>query len=160
VEFGDKFRVGGGFNQLVTRHHPSLDRVIYVPNGTDTMHIAKLKFYYMAYFIDYVFYSNGKWEFSIPMQFGIGSSKYQYKDLTGHTIQIDKKPIILYEPAVTGQFKITKWFGVGMGAGFRIMLLNNKAVDEKFNSFIYILKLKVFFEEIYRSVAPKLEPNI
>ena len=69
--------------------------------------------------------------------------------------QIDRGGIILYEPAITGQYKLTKWFGLGFGAGFRLMLVNNKAIDTKFNSPVYIFKVKVFFAELMRPVFKK-----
>jgi len=152
VEFNERFRIGGGFSNLSKNHSPFLDRNI---NDGDSVYLAKLKFNYIAYFVEYVFYNRKKWEFSVPIQLGIGSSKYQYTDKDGNEKDVDKNVIILYEPAITGQFKITRWFGVGVGAGFRIMLLNNKAIEEGFNSPIYIFKLKVFFGEIYKAVTNK-----
>ena len=155
VEFNERFRIGGGFSHLVSNHHPSLDRVIFKANGKDTLATAKLRFNYITYFIDYVFYKRRKWEFSVPIQVGIGLSQYDYRDEDGTRHTIGQSGILLYEPAIFGTYKITKWFGLGMGAGFRIMLINNKGISSRFNSPIYIFKVKIFFGEIYRSVFRK-----
>lgn len=151
AEFGNTLRIGGGFYVLV-KHSPALDKIIY-NDANEVIDTATLKFYYIAYFVDYIFYKRKKWEFSIPLQIGIGSSRYKYTDQNNSLIQLARKTVLLYEPAITGHYKITKWFGVGMGAGYRIMLINNKALDKKFNSAIYILKIKIFLGDIYRAIA-------
>ena len=153
VEFGNTLRIGGGFYTLV-KHSSALDKTIFDANGTDTLATAKLMFNYIAYFVDYIFYKKKKWEFSIPLQIGIGRSRYEYTGQDGSLIRLARKTVLLYEPAITGHYKVTKWFGIGMGAGFRIMLINNKALDRKFNSPIYILKIKIFLGDIYRAIAP------
>ena len=135
----------------MTKYGSGLDKII----DGDT---ATLKFNYIAYFVEYVFYKRRRWEFSIPLQIGIGSSRYEYTDQNSSLIQLDRKTVVLYEPAITGHYKITKWFGVGMGAGFRIMLVNNKALDKKFNSPIYILKAKIFLGDIYRAIVLPRQP--
>jgi hypothetical protein len=150
ADFNGKFRIGGGLSSLSANHSPLLDRVVFAANNKDTIYIAKLSFNYVSYFVDYVFFANKKWEFSIPVQIGIGSSYYSYTADSLGEQQIDRGGIILYEPAITGQYKLTKWFGLGFGAGFRLMLVNNKAIDNKFNSPIYIFKAKVFLAELLR----------
>ncbi len=90
---------------------------------------------------------------------GIGLSQYDYRDEDGKKHTIGQSGILLYEPALSGQYKITRWFGLGMGAGFRIMLINNKGISSRFNSPIYIFKIKVFFGEIYRSIFLKKEKD-
>ena len=153
ADFNGKFRIGGGFNSLSGRHSPFFDRVVFAANNKDTLYVARLSFNYISYFVDYVFFANKKWEFSIPIQMGIGSSYYSYTADSIGEQQIDRGGIILYEPAITGQYKFTKWFGLGFGAGFRLMLVNNKAIDNKFNSPIYIFKAKVFLAEILNPKA-------
>jgi hypothetical protein len=88
---------------------------------------------------------------------GIGSSYYGYVNDSLGQKKIDRGGIILYEPAITGQYKLTKWFGLGFGAGFRLMLVNNKAIDAKFNSPVYIFKAKVFIAELFRPMFKKDE---
>ena len=159
VEFNDRIQIGGGFSNLITTHDPELDRVIYKPNGIDTLYFAKLKFNYLSYYAEYIFYHKKKWEFSVPVQLGFGASDYEYRDENRKLRQLNKKNIILFEPAVTGQYKITKWFGVGAGVGFRLMLVNNKAINKKFNAPVYVLKIHLFFVDIYKSVFLKNKEN-
>ena len=155
VEFNNLIRIGGGYNRLVERHDPSLDKVLYKENGVDTFTIAELQFNYISYFIEYVFFDTRHWEFSVPLQIGIGGSRYEYRGENGQLQEHNAKGVILFEPAVSMQFKITKWLGFGAGAGYRLMLLNNKAIEKKFNSPIYIFKFKIFLGDFMRSFSGK-----
>ena len=157
VEFNNLIRIGGGFNRLVERHDPSLDKVLYGENGVDTFTIAELQFNYISYFIDYIFFDTRRWEFSVPFQIGLGGSRYEYRDENGQLQEHNAKSVILFEPAISMQYKITKWFGfgAGAGAGYRLMLLNNKAIEKKFNSPIYIFKFKIFLGDMMRSFSGK-----
>jgi hypothetical protein len=53
-----------------------------------------------------------------------------------------------------------KWFGVGAGVGYRLMLLDNPAKKHSFNSPIYTVKLKLFVGEIIRSVFPPKKKKV
>ena len=150
AEFNGKLRIGGGISNLSSRHSPLLDRVIYDSTGVDTLTLAKLSFSYFAYFVDYVIYSKKKWEFSIPIQFGIGNSSYRYTDENNIEQKLDRGLIVLYEPTIAGHYKLTKWFGLGFGAGFRWMIINNKSIDSKFNSAVYVFKAKLFLSDIFK----------
>ncbi|MDD5774240.1 MAG: hypothetical protein PHX78_12335 [bacterium] len=152
AEFNDKFRVGGGYNQLNSR----LTRPVYIDSSgviIDTV-ISGLKMSYMSYFIEYVFFKNKRWEFSIPIQIGIGNTHYEYH-YRDAKFKNNWSVIINYEASISGQYKILKWFGIGAGLGYQLMLKDNPAIKENFNTPIYSLKLKIFLGDIYRSVFPK-----
>ena len=102
------------------------------------------------YFIDYVIYRKNRWEFSIPIQFGIGNSSYRYIDDNNVEQVLDRGLVLLYEPTIAGHYKISNWFGIGFGAGFRWMIINNKAIDSKFNSAVYVFKAKLFLSDIFK----------
>lgn len=150
AEFNERIRIGGGVSRLSEKHSPSLDKVIYDPSGLDTLVIAKLSFMYITYFIDYVVYRKNRWEISVPIQFGVGNTSYKYIDSSNVVQVLDKGLVLLYEPSIAGHYKLTRWFGLGFGAGFRLMLINNKNVDSKFNSAVYVLKIKLFLSEIFK----------
>jgi len=43
-----------------------------------------------------------------------------------------------------------KILGVGIGLGYRIMLKNNRAIDQQFTSPVYALRVRLIFDELYR----------
>lgn len=152
AEFQDRFRIGGGYNKLNSRH----TKPFYIESDgkiTDTV-TSNLKMSYMCYFIEYVFFRNKKWEFSIPLQLGAGNThfEYTYKDIR---YKNNRSFIINYEAGISGHYKIVSWFGVGSGIGFQLMLKDNPAITENFNTPVYSLRLKLFLGQVYNSVFRK-----
>lgn len=153
VEFDRRVRIGGGFNFLKNPIYQ--DKYIKDINGNniDTVPNA-LHFSYMSYFFEYIFYKTKHWEFSIPTQIGIGSSRFEYI-YNGKKITENKKTIILYEPSIAGHYKVFKWLGVGGDIGYRLMLKNNKAIERNFNSPTFTFKVMIFYGEIYKALFKK-----
>lgn len=150
AEFKDKFRVGGGYNLL----NSTLTKPVYInENNVDTSLTSYLKMSYMSYFIEYVFYRDKRWEFSIPLQIGVGNTHYEY-NYGGFKFRNNWSVIVNYEASVSGHYRIIKWFGIGAGFGYQLMLKDNPAIEENFNTPIYVIKFKIFLGDIYRSVFP------
>ena len=145
LEFGGRLRLGLGYYWLAS--HISED--ITLPNkqnGLDTFP-GRLKFRYLAYYIEYAFYQNRNWEFSVPFQIGFGNSLYRYENEMGKKRSNDFGPAVLIAPGVEANYKILPWLGFGLGIGYRIMLLNNPAIKEHFSAPIYVIKLKIYPKE-------------
>ena len=161
LDFDHRIRIGAGLSMLKLSPYETgrdntpfyLDKIISDTAGTYLVH-PELQFRYVNLFLEYVYYKSGKWQFSIPIQFGIGGSSYTYT-FNGENITESKHTILLYEPAVSGQYKITKWFGAGLDVGYRLMLINNKNIGSKFNSPVYDIKVIVYWRELYLKVFPK-----
>jgi hypothetical protein len=153
LDFGKRIKFGAGYYTMVS----DIVESKYVARY-DTFYNAKLQMNYYTTFIDYVLYDRNRWQFSFLNQFGIGNSYFWYypnkSENKRKTETISSKPVILYEPAVMGQFRIMKWFGVGFGTGYRIMILTNKEIDHKLSSPIYALRLKLYLDEIYATIWP------
>ncbi|MBK7856607.1 MAG: hypothetical protein IPJ79_18460 [Bacteroidetes bacterium] len=154
LDFNKKIRLGIGYFWL----NPDVveKRII---NDDDTVR-AQLKSSYLTLGAEYVLLNDNPWQVTVPVHFGFGKSYFIYPDTTtGKDERIYSNPIVLFEPAVTGHYKVIKWVGVGFGVGYRIMLKNNPEVRDNFNSPIYVLRIKIFFDEIYYSVFPKQRKN-
>jgi hypothetical protein len=155
--FNKNFYVGGGLNFLKSNDNNlnKFSKNIYVTDSLgmpDTVK-AKLQLIYLCYFLEYVFYKTHKWEFSVPVQIGFGGSWYEYEYNGNYKIQ--RHPVILYEPALSGEYMIFKWFGVGANLGFRLMLVKNKKIPERFTSPLYTLKTNIYWGELYKLAFPK-----
>lgn len=150
IEFNRKLRFGLGFNILTTKLNTNFS---YTNDGVLTnTDDARLIFYHVSPYVEYVFYKHDRWEVSIPIQLGIGNSYYTYRAESGQRYNSNRQFILSYEPAITAQYKIFKYFGPGFGVGYRLMIIDNKAIKESFNSPVYIFRFKVFFGEIYRDL--------
>lgn len=155
VAFQRKLRVGGGLSWLkseVTKLDIFEDAY---GNPVDTLK-RYLKFGYLCYYIDFVFYKTKRWQLSVPIQAGTGISWFQdqsdikrdFRKNTGYFL-------LLYEPGITAQFKITRWFGLGADVAYRFTLKNNKDVGEKLNSPTYAFKLLFWADQLFYVVFPE-----
>ncbi|HBX50160.1 MAG: hypothetical protein A2275_11700 [Bacteroidetes bacterium RIFOXYA12_FULL_35_11] len=152
LDFNKKLKSGIGFYFLRSRLHKN--QLISREFLSDTTVNSRLFVYYGGIFAEYVFFQNKKWEMSFPLQVGFGNSWYRY-DVSGRLYDRDKHFIALYEANISAQYKILWWLGVGAGIGYRLMIVNNKAIEENFNAPIYTIKTKFFFGDIYRKYFPK-----
>lgn len=154
LDFNRKIRIGIGYFWLT----PDVVEKRIVRPG-DTVR-AQLKSRYLTLGAEYVLLNENPWQVTVPVHFGFGKSYFIYPDTISHRDErIASNPIVLFEPAVTGHYKVIKWVGVGFGVGYRIMLKNNPEVQDNFNSPIYILRIKIFFDEIYYSLFSKQRKN-
>ena len=146
IEYDRKLRFGLGFNILTTRQSRTVN---YIENGQQKKdENARLVFYNFSPYVEYVFFKQKKWEISVPVQIGFGTSYYNYYTLSGKQ-EDSRKFVLTYEPAITAQYTLLKYFGPGLGIGYRLMIVDNKAIEESFNSPVYIFRMKVFFGVIY-----------
>lgn len=163
LSYGQLVKVGVGLFGLTNPYFRKI--IVRTPDGLrDTAVSSELKFGYFSVFVDYTIYQKRRWMFSVPLQVGFGGSSYQYFKKDEGLITLNSGGILLFEPAVVGHYKITRWFGVGLGAGFRLMLVPNYKLKENFTSPIYVLKLKIFLGELYymafpRGILGKSEPR-
>ncbi|MFH1005090.1 MAG: hypothetical protein V1781_06310 [Bacteroidota bacterium] len=164
VDFDNRIRICGGISWLNRSPYSNtknnapfyFEKIIIDSLGnTHTLHSA-LRFVYFDSYIEYVFYRTTKWQFSIPLHFGIGDTRYEYIYKSEKKIE-SKKIVFLYQPTVSGHYKIFKWFGVGADVGYRMMIINNKLIGKKFNSPIYDIKAIIFWKELYYDLRKKLQ---
>lgn len=146
VSFNKKIRFGIGYMKLFT------DVVDSIEVNPGKYYRGEVKSGYFTTGIEYILYEEDPWQLSFPANIGIGSSYYDYPDGKHTHNKALKGSIILFEPAITGHYKVIRWVGVGFGVGYRIMLKNNTRITDKHSSPLYVLKLKIFLDEIYKSV--------
>lgn len=144
LNFDDKLSFGLGYNQLWS--NPS-NELFWDGAAFD----AEVNYYYFSPYVEYTFYRDEKWEFSIPVQFGLGESWYEL-NRTHQQIIRSRNFVLSYEPAITVQYSFLKYFGLGAGVGYRLMIVPNNSIDEQFTSPVYIFKFKIFFQDIYQDL--------
>lgn len=153
VAYKRKLRIGGGISWLKT------DRpyYFYEPNEFGNLVEQKkyLKFAYLCYYIDFVYYRTKRWQLSVPIQAGTGFVWYRkfrgYNFLEGEK----KRFVMLYEPGITAQFKIFKWCGLGGDAAFRFIMKREKKIGEQLNSPTFSIKLLFWPDQLFYVCAPK-----
>jgi hypothetical protein len=152
VSWQRKLRIGGGYSWLNSPVYN--DRKIISSLGQAETVREYLKFGYLCYYIDFVFYKAKRWQLSVPIQVGTGLSHFQYTE--NNVLHKSRNYfLLLYEPGITVQFKVFKWAGVGADLAYRFTLKNNHYIAEKLSSPTFSFKLLVWFDEIFYTVAPK-----
>ena len=147
LEFNKRVRITLGYYNLTSDIvKPKLITGVFAIG--DTTLNAKLDMSYVTGSFEYIFYNKDPWQFSVPFNIGAGKSYFwYYKNAAGDRGRIDEKTIMLTILSVGAQYKVLKWFGVGAGLGYRVMLKDNSNIDENFNSVIYSVGLRIFIGE-------------
>lgn len=138
ITYNNQFTLAFGYSWLNSNFESTLK------NGVT----SKLKMRYVTPYMEYSFLEKDNIEVTIPVHLGFGTSFYQDENKNKY----QKSFIITYEPAMTITYRFFKYFGVGAGLGYRLMLVGNNAINENFNSPIYLLKTKIFFGDVYNDV--------
>jgi hypothetical protein len=138
VQFGNRLTVGLGYNWLST----DLEQLL-----NDRVKLGYVKLRYVAPFVEYVFFQKGNWEGTLPVQLGVGRSFLSSSDRAGGERQFENW-IWLYEPTMSVEYKVAGILGLGVGAGYRILLKNNPDLDARFTSPIYVWRIRILFSEL------------
>ena len=137
ANFGNRVIIGVGYHWLQSR----------LTSVNHEGEKQRLLFRFAAPFFEYSFLYKKRWVVSIPLRIGIGGSSVE--SVAGY---VDRGGVFLYEPAMSIEYQFLKYFGIGIGAGYRLMLINNKAIDRNFNSPVYLFKFRVQFGKLYSDI--------
>lgn len=151
LSFNRKFNVGLGINQLLINSESE------IIEQNDTIPV-NLNYWYFSPYFEYVYFSSKRWEFNLSTQIGIGEASFEHKNPEGILQKNKRTTLISYEPAMLIDYKIIKWFGIGTGVGYRLILYKNGDINENFSSPVYVVKLKVYLGAIVRTFTGKEIP--
>jgi len=147
VEHDKRFQYGIGYSFLLSPVRK--DRYIDADLGLRT---TRLRIGYIAPYVDYAFFQRGHWEVRLPVQIGFGSGSVVYEDNLGRKRKLHRTGLFLYEPAMTVQYRFLKYFGVGLGWGYRLVIFTRSGLDERISAPVYMFGLKVFIGELWKDV--------
>lgn len=165
VAFQRKLRIGGGLSWLKSDYETTFHPYSKFFNRTDTIK-RYLKFAYLCFYVDFVFYKTKRWQLSVPIQAGFGALWFQKGRLYNFSGSDHKYFLALYEPGITAQFKVLKWFGLGTDVAYRFSLKNNRKIREDYDapgshfrvlnwSPTYSFKILIWFDQLYYEMFPK-----
>lgn len=153
--FYRKLRMGGGVSWLKS----DIVKKTQLIDENDNLITNKryLKFMYLCYYIDFVFYKTKRWQLSVPIQAGAGCSWLQQRREYYRGNTDPKYFMALYEPGITAQFKVFKWFGFGTDVAYRFALSHTKKTGINLNSPTYSFKIQFWFDQLFFDLFPKHE---
>lgn len=147
ISFNRKLRIGGGVSWLNSDLYLDKEK-------------QYLKFVYLCLYSDLVFYKTKRWQLSVPIQIGMGSSWFQKETPFSFSNKDSKYFLLLYEPGITTQFKVFKWVGVGSDIAYRFTLKNKENIGENLNSPTYSFKILTWIDQLYYDIFPKSKLSI
>jgi hypothetical protein len=155
LNFNKRLFLGAGYNQLYKTNSTFAKQIYYVnENNLRDSVTGNLKMYYISIHAEYIFHRAGKWQISMPLQFGIGQSYYRYK-LGGQSKKREENTHLIYEPGVSIEYKIIRWVGLGADIGYRFLITDDRQLSNKFTSPTYAFKFLIYYAELYRSIIRK-----
>lgn len=158
VNFGKKIACGLGYAWLSKRTPVEETFNFYdLDLKKDIQLTRRLFFSYVRCYVNYIYYRSRRWEFSIPIQFGIGKQGFNY---TYQEVEYTsgKSICLLYEPEVDVKFKMLRWLGAEADIGYRFMVNgSNRFIKNKFNSPLVSVGLFVVWNELALIAFPKDE---
>ena len=90
--------------------------------------------------------------FQCPFSSVLVCPRTQYTNSAGVNIKQNEGLIVLYEPAMILEYAVLPFIGIGGGVGYRLMLKNNKAINERFTAptykLVFSLKLGVLYKQL------------
>ncbi|TAH20765.1 MAG: hypothetical protein EAZ08_05125 [Cytophagales bacterium] len=124
------------------------------PNFVPTQ--ARLLYRYAGLFYEYSFFQRKRWSMSVPLQFGTGKAgiDIQAPDGTGF-IERRLDRFFLFEPSFNADYKVVRFAGIGAGIGYRFAYSEQHIVQSSLTKPVFILKVKIYLGEIFRSVRKK-----
>lgn len=144
-DFGGKTKFGIGYNW----YKGDIVRRLGNPGAQVN---GNLKFRYLSIFTEYVYFLNHKWEATIPAQAGMGFMQYN-KEFTHDKISGAGGFFLTYEPASTLVYRFLRYFGAGLGIGYRLVLLGgSNPLKENFQSPVIMVRTKVYFDRLVKDV--------
>ncbi|MEO8589054.1 MAG: hypothetical protein ABI432_06785 [Flavobacteriales bacterium] len=149
LEHARRFQYGIGYTFLFT---PVRGQIQVEGLGTTE---GRLRVGYITPYVDYAFYQRGPWEVRLPVQIGLGAGSVVYDDADGKTQKWARTGLITYEPTMTVQYRFLKYFAVGAGWGFRLVIQTGDDLGEQLNAPIYTLGFRIFFEDLWRDMEQK-----
>ncbi len=119
---------------------------------TDTVVPSQLKLRFLTLNAEYVFYRDHKFQMSVPVNFGFGSSFYQYHIAANETAKSSRSGSAIATIGINANYKIVPWFGFGLGTGYATTMGTNKIDQQNFKSFTYSFGINIYFAELYAAL--------
>lgn len=144
LNFGNRVSVGIGYHWL---RHGDTYAFTYEDGAQD---VREIRMHYIAGFFEYAFIVRKNWEITLPFVIGIGNSREYIVHEVGRSDALNRAGVVLYEPGIVAEYHFLKYFAVGGGLGLRLMLKNNRRIDQQFTAPIWEMRLRIKLGDLWR----------
>lgn len=148
--FNKRIRFGLGYNYLKSRLPAKVNLIS--PLTAEPIK-TRLRMRYISFYTEYIYYRKNKWELSVPVQLGIGSTKYVAFD-DPDNIQSAAHLVVLYEPCLSVNYKLVPFIAVGTEMGLRLAIVKNRNVKEQLTAPMYVFKVLIYWSDMINYFWP------
>lgn len=141
-----KHRFGLGFyntRQPVMRIDDRYDD----PKATDT---TLFTYGYSSLYYERILLQTKRWELSSPFHLNFGDLKASYIDTAGNGVPFFAQKVNSLTFSLKAHFKIWRWFGLGTGVGYNVILNGDKRAKNALNAPFYSYGIKIFLGELWK----------
>lgn len=151
IGYNKRIRFGIGYNYLKSRL-PAKINLISPLTGVQIQ--TRLRMRYLSFYTEYVYYKKNKWELSVPVQLGIGSTKYvAFVDPESY-FQSASHLLILYEPCLSVNYRIVPFVALGTEMGLRLAIVKSNKINEQLTAPIYVFKVLIYWADMINYFWP------
>jgi hypothetical protein len=108
-----------------------------------------INFWYASVFNDWILYKKNNWECFVTEQVGYGKPSF-LKEVNDNIVSDANVGLFVNEISGQANYKVNSWLGAGAGLGYRNILNSNARLKTTFNAPIYILKIIIYPEAIFK----------
>jgi len=161
VAFKRKLRLGGGVDWLKTDYSKGINWLGHQPvtreftNNENEVVDKYFKLMYLCFYADFVFHKTKHWQLGVPVQIGTGASWFDSRKGYYFGGEGPKYFVFLYEPGISVQYKVTKWFGGGVDFCYRFALQPKSASHVRLSSPSYAFKLVFLLDQLFFEILPE-----
>ncbi|HLG35809.1 MAG TPA: hypothetical protein VI757_13080 [Bacteroidia bacterium] len=145
LELNNKFRLGAGYHFL----NSEIVKTISIDN---TITNAQVRLRYGSMSVEFVLLSKTLWQLTAPLILGFGQSAY-IPPSNDYGIT-EKHFAIFVEPAVTFQYNVIPFIGIGTGIGYRFMPAGDSTLRSSFETPVYDFRIKILIDEVLDALFP------
>lgn len=150
-DYRSKLRFGLGYNFLQSKFY---ERTSANTSSGVRFYTRRLVLQYSCIYADYVYFNTKKWTFSVPVQLGFGRTFYReiFPNLYG--TESVPSTIVLYEPCLSGEYRVCPWLAINANAGFRIVVIKGRDLRQRLTAPLYVAGISVYWTRLYKLVFP------
>ena len=115
---------------------------------------TRLRMRYVSLYVEYVYYRKNKWELSVPVQLGLGSTKYVAFSNPDINLRSKGHLVILYEPCLSVNYRVLPFVALGTEMGLRLAMYKDKQVKEQLTAPIYVFKVLFYWSDMINYFWP------
>jgi hypothetical protein len=120
--------------------------------GTTINTNARVHLRYGSISGEYILLNRELWQLSAPVVVGAGASFYEPP--SNKYARTDGQFTLFIEPAITVQYNIIPFIGIGTGIGYRFMPIGDPNLRSTFATPVYDIRLKLLLNEVSEALFP------